>query len=65
MAKLANEYWEVELCEDHDGGSVWLVDVECLGTLEQAREAKAAEVALGHAPPDYYRIVHVVRTVVE
>lgn len=61
---MNSEYWEVELCEDHDGGSVWIVEVECLDSLELAQRAKADEIALGRAPADYYRIVHVVRTVV-
>ena len=65
MEKLAHEYWEVELCEDHDGGSVWIVEVECIGSLELAREALQAEVSLGKNSPDCYRIVHVTARVVQ
>lgn len=59
----AVEHWEVEYEDEHDGGSVWVVEVEELGTLAMARAALASE-RTAH-PERHYRIAHVTRRVVE
>lgn len=55
-------YWEVEQYEEHDGGSVWIIEVEAIGSLELAKTAMTSERE--QHPDERYRIVEVTRRVV-